>query len=97
MAFKYKIILLSIFLGDGNLHLQISLHEYNEKSKEYFENIVYKRVEELNGSVSAEHGIGIFKRKALKHSKSTPAIQFMKEVKQMMDPNKILNPYKIFE
>lgn len=82
-------------LGDGNLHLQICLSKYDEKLKEYIDDIVYKRIRELRGSISAEHGIGFLKRDILHYTKSKSSIDMMKNIKDMMDPNGILNPYKV--
>lgn len=47
------------------------------------------------GSISAEHGIGTHKPSFLHLSKSANAIALMKQMKTMMDPNGILNPYKV--
>ena len=47
------------------------------------------------GSVSAEHGIGQFKTGQLHMSKSPAAIRLMQQVKSIMDPKHILNPYKV--
>lgn len=46
------------------------------------------------GSISAEHGLGLKKVSYIHHSKSTNAVQLMRELKSLLDPNKILNPYK---
>ena len=45
--------------------------------------------------MSAEHGIGFKKTKFLHYSKDASAISLMKEIKKLMDPNGILNPYKV--
>lgn len=47
------------------------------------------------GSISAEHGIGTHKPSYLHLSKSANAIALMQQMKQMMDPHGILNPYKV--
>lgn len=47
------------------------------------------------GSISAEHGIGTHKPEFLHLSKSENAIKLMRQMKRMMDPNGILNPYKV--
>ena len=52
-------------------------------------------VAQHNGSVSAEHGLGFKKRNFIYHTKSRSAVQLMKQVKNMLDPNGILNPYKV--
>ena len=49
------------------------------------------------GSVSAEHGLGQTKARYIGYSKSPTAIHIMHQVKQLFDPNRILNPYKVLE
>lgn len=49
-----------------------------------------------SGSVSAEHGIGISKVEYLPYSKSKPMLDLMQRLKAQIDPNNIMNPYKIF-
>lgn len=49
----------------------------------------------VNGSISAEHGIGIQKPAFLHYTKSRAMIQTMKTLKAALDPNHILNPYKM--
>ena len=79
-------------LGDGNLHLNISSpHDVLH----LIEPFVYEWVKSKNGSVSAEHGIGLMKASALHYSKSPESIQYMKSIKRIFDPNSILNPYKV--
>ena len=55
-----------------------------------------KKVVEMGGSVSAEHGIGKIKSKFLRLMYSPEAIQQMRAVKQAFDPDCILNPGDIF-
>ena len=47
------------------------------------------------GSISAEHGLGFKKANYIHHSKSLAAVDNMKNIKQLFDPNAILNPYKL--
>ncbi|XP_057375855.1 D-2-hydroxyglutarate dehydrogenase, mitochondrial-like [Daphnia carinata] len=83
-------------LGDGNLHLNITSHEYNPILLNRIEPFVYDWVCQERGSVSAEHGLGLKKRDYMEYSKSPTAIHWMRRVKKLFDPNNILNPYKIF-
>ena len=46
------------------------------------------------GSISAEHGLGFKKAQYIYHSKSSVAVDFMKNIKKLFDSNNILNPYK---
>ena len=50
---------------------------------------------ELDGSISAEHGIGRLKRDELTHYKSPVEIELMRRVKHALDPDDIMNPGKI--
>lgn len=79
-------------LGDGNIHLVIGpAHD-----KQAVESIVYERLVQVGGSISAEHGIGLQKRSYLPHSRSCAEIQLMKTLKSALDPKHLLNPGKIF-
>ncbi|EFA85427.1 Putative actin interacting protein [Heterostelium album PN500] len=84
-------------VGDGNLHLNISTpkQKYNKEFLGLIEPFVYEFTSKHNGSISAEHGIGAMKTEQLHHSKTNSAIQLMRSIKQTMDPNGILNPYKV--
>ncbi|XP_023310421.1 D-2-hydroxyglutarate dehydrogenase, mitochondrial-like [Anoplophora glabripennis] len=83
-------------LGDSNLHLQIEMKEYRKELKDYVEPYIFKRTAELKGSISAEHGMGFIKGKYLNLAKPASSIALMRELKKILDPNGILNPYKIF-
>jgi len=79
-------------LGDGNIHLGVGpAHD-----KHAVESIVYERLGRVNGSISAEHGIGLEKREFLPHSRSATEIELMRTVKKALDPKNLLNPGKIF-
>ncbi|KAG8038098.1 hypothetical protein G9C98_006423 [Cotesia typhae] len=82
-------------LGDGNLHVIVATPEYDLEIESQLEPFLFEYVSEQRGSVSAEHGIGFKKTKYLSYSKDKSAIQLMKEIKSLMDPNGILNPYKV--
>lgn len=56
---------------------------------------VYEWTSKVNGSISAEHGLGFKKRNYIHFSKSSGAITLMKQMKNLLDPNGILNPYKV--
>ncbi|CAG8563038.1 10517_t:CDS:10, partial [Diversispora eburnea] len=55
---------------------------------------IYEWTEKHNGSISAEHGLGLMKAKYLRYSKSSSMINIMKKMKKELDPNGIMNPYK---
>lgn len=82
-------------IGDSNLHLNISCPEFTQEIYSKVEPFVYEYTSHLKGSVSAEHGIGFLKKKYTHYTKSPEALQLMQEMKKVMDPSGILNPYKV--
>ena len=57
---------------------------------------MFEIVQRYNGSISAEHGVGMTKRDYLSYSRSAHEIACMKAIKAVFDPNGIMNPGKIF-
>ncbi|CAN6209534.1 unnamed protein product [Urochloa humidicola] len=82
-------------LGDGNLHLNIVSSKYDDNTLAQIEPFVYEWTSAQRGSVSAEHGLGLMKAEKIHYSKSPEAVQLMASVKKLLDPNSILNPYKV--
>lgn len=88
-------------IGDGNLHLNI-LKPDNLTKDEFFAQCavvnqwVFETVQKYNGSISAEHGVGMTKRDYLHYSRSAEEIAYMQAIKAVFDPNGIMNPGKIF-
>ncbi|KAK0603564.1 hypothetical protein LWI29_006294 [Acer saccharum] len=82
-------------LGDGNLHLNISAPQYDDKILAQIEPYVYEWTSEHKGSISAEHGLGLMKANKIFYSKSPETVQVMGSIKKLLDPNGILNPYKV--
>ena len=88
-------------IGDGNLHLNI-LKPENLSKDEFFAKCatvnqwVFETVQKYNGSISAEHGVGMTKRDYLGYSRSAEEVGYMKAIKAVFDPNGIMNPGKIF-
>ncbi|KAK7309324.1 hypothetical protein RJT34_05954 [Clitoria ternatea] len=82
-------------LGDGNLHLNISAPQYDDKILSQIEPFVYEWTSKHRGSVSAEHGLGLMKANEIFYSKSRETVQVMASIKNLLDPNHILNPYKV--
>src|SRR5690606_41603958 len=88
-------------IRDGSLHLHI--HKLENMGKGEFiatgatvNQWVFESVARYNGSISAEHGVGMTKRDYLGYSRSDAEIACMKAVKAVFDPNGIMNPGKIF-
>ncbi|KAJ4714298.1 D-2-hydroxyglutarate dehydrogenase, mitochondrial-like [Melia azedarach] len=82
-------------LGDGNLHLNISAPHYDDMILAQIEPYVYEWTSKHCGSISAEHGLGLMKANKIFYSKSPETVQLMGSIKKLLDPNGILNPYKV--
>ncbi len=85
--------------GDGNIHINIMLDKDNEKElqkgKKAVEDILDYALE-LGGTISGEHGIGITKAAYMPKEIKEVELNLMKKIKNIFDPNGILNPGKIF-
>jgi D-lactate dehydrogenase (cytochrome) len=80
-------------LGDGNFHTTVATPpEEIERAQEYSERLVSHALA-LGGTASGEHGIGVVKRKFLE-AEHGAALDWMRKVKDIFDPNNILNPGK---
>ena len=82
-------------LGDGNLHLVVSLVEKSPERTRRVEEAVYQPLVEASGSVSGEHGIGLEKRAYLSYSRTATEIEVMRQIKSLLDPKGILNAGKV--
>lgn len=86
--------------GDGNLHPTILMDERDPdevaRMHRGFEAIVEAALE-LGGALTGEHGVGLLKRDFLERYFPTAAVEMMRNFRQAMDPNGILNPGKMFQ
>ena len=82
-------------LGDGNLHIMITVRDASADSRRQVEELVYGGLTQYHGSISAEHGVGLEKRDYLALSRSPEEIAVMKTMKQALDPKGLLNPGKV--
>jgi len=86
--------------GDGNIHYNVTQpvgmdrQAYLAKWKE-LNRVVHGIVLALNGSISAEHGIGKLKRDELAEVKSDVELDLMRAIKDMLDPGRLMNPDKV--
>jgi len=88
-------------LGDGNIHYNVSQPVGMDKDVflanwETLNAAVHEIVLDLDGSISAEHGIGRLKAELLPHAKGEVAMELMRKIKASFDPNCILNPGSFF-
>ena len=82
-------------LGDGNIHIFISIGSDDPAERQAIEEIVYSSLQSRRGSISAEHGIGRQKRNYLHYCRSKAEIALMSALKRTLDPKGILNPGKV--
>ncbi|RSL65653.1 hypothetical protein CEP54_004140 [Fusarium duplospermum] len=73
-------------MGDANLHLNIPVRRYDPAVEKVLEPWVYEWIQKRNGSISAEHGLGIAKKKYIGYSRDETTIGLMKQIKKLFDP-----------
>lgn len=91
--------------GDQNIHLNfiahftlqgpVPLQEHIGSLQDMLEDVIYPLICKRKGSLSAEHGIGQQKKKALLLTRSPVEVDMMKRIKRAFDPKNILNPGKV--
>jgi len=82
-------------LGDGNLHVAVELGNDTKNRKLAIEEAIYLPLQQRQGSISGEHGIGLEKKPYLHLSRSENEIEVMKQLKTLFDPTCILNCGKV--
>ena len=82
-------------IADGNIHFIVGKSNNTAETKQAINDIIYQNLAQYNGSVSAEHGIGLDKKAYLNTSRSAEEMALMKRIKQTIDPQNILNPGRI--
>ena len=86
-------------VGDGSIHPQIPIDFSNEteyKNYKLAKSQMYELAINLGGTISGEHGVGLAKKSYMNKVTDSGAIEYMRQIKKIFDPNNILNPYKIF-
>jgi FAD/FMN-containing dehydrogenase len=79
-------------VADANIHLCVGGGDVTQHD---LDSLVYDCVADFQGSISAEHGIGLLKREFLDRSRSAAEIATMRLLKRALDPRGILNPGKV--
>lgn len=82
-------------VGDGNLHVLAQVAPNLPDGKAAVEETVYGIVAEMGGTISAEHGIGLSKKRWLDRIRSPEEIAVMRMLKHTLDPANLLNPGKV--
>ncbi len=86
-------------VGDGSVHPQIPI-DYKDDDEyrryKFAKSEIYDLTAKLGGILSGEHGIGIEKRPYISKVVNSVALDYMRSIKKLFDPENIFNPYKIF-
>ena len=97
---KYGIIVCIMgHAGDGNIHPNFALDLSNENEKINFEKLkdeLFYYAISIGGTLSAEHGIGMHKKKYLKDALNYGAFDLMLKIKKLLDVKNLINPDKMF-
>ena len=101
LAEKYKLDIVVLgHAGDGNLHpsilTDIGDKDLYERSLKALDEIMQAAIE-MGGVLSGEHGIGLEKRKFFRRAVDPVALDMMKKIKTLLDPNNVMNPGKIWD
>jgi FAD/FMN-containing dehydrogenase len=89
-------------IGDGNLHVNIlrppgmSKEDFVRECRKV-DSLLFEVIEKCEGSISAEHGVGLTKKPFLHHTRPPAEVALLKAVKKAFDPDGIMNPGKIFD
>ncbi|MGV8959030.1 MAG: FAD-binding oxidoreductase [Stenotrophomonas sp.] len=89
-------------IGDGNLHINVLKPDASSDAEfleqcEHVTKLLAQVLQRFDGSISAEHGIGLVKKAYLSSTRSQAEIAFMRAVKRAFDPAGLMNPGKLFD
>jgi len=82
-------------LGDGNIHYTVYPTRDDPVLADAIIEAVEQVVQEMGGSFSAEHGIGLSKKRSMARRKDPVALAVMRAIKAALDPEGIMNPGKV--
>lgn len=88
-------------IGDGNLHVNVMQPDSMSKTEfltqvKGTDPLLFTLINKYQGSISAEHGIGLLKRDFIGYSRTEAEINIFRGIKRVLDPKGLLNPGKIF-
>ncbi len=84
-------------LGDGNLHCNFKIEPNIKKNFKLLSEFIFELAISCEGSIAAEHGLGLLKNDLLIKYKSKNYNKFIKKFKKHLDPNLILGKNKLFK
>ena len=96
--FKLCIVLFGHF-GDGNIHTNLMVYPADAEEMKRVDVVldkIFRRVVEIGGTISGEHGIGLSKKPFMHYQFSPVELELFRSIKKVFDHNNLLNPGKIF-
>lgn len=89
-------------IGDGNLHINVLKPDGTADAEfvtqcEHVTKLLAQALASHDGSISAEHGIGLVKKPYLLGTRSAEEVVVMRGIKRVLDPNGLMNPGKVFD
>ncbi len=89
-------------IGDGNLHINVLKPDGLDDAEfvsqcEQVTKLLAESLKRHQGSISAEHGIGLVKKGYLESTRSAVEIEMMRGIKRVLDPEGLMNPGKLFD
>jgi glycolate oxidase len=85
--------------GDGNIHTNLMVDPADAGEMERVDIVldkIFRRVVDLGGTISGEHGIGLSKKPFMRYQFSPVELELFRSIKKVFDPSNLLNPGKIF-
>lgn len=83
-------------LGDNNIHLGVTVGATTPAVADHIEQLVYDALPAFGGAITAEHGIGQFKKRFMAEQKSVAEKDVMRRVRLAMDPGRLINREVMF-
>ena len=96
--FNLLVVLFGHF-GDGNIHTNLMVDPEDAEEMKRVEIVldrIFKRVIEMGGTISGEHGIGLSKKPFMRYQFNPLELDLFRRIKKVFDPDNLLNPGKIF-